>query len=87
MKEVELLIVEDSFHYKKGTILKEEISELNDGIEIKKNKHFLSNKSFVRLNESLTSEDERKVKDMIRTQLKYLFWQMYSKQSYMLGNL
>lgn len=82
-----ILITKDSLHFKKGMILRESYKETRKGIELKKSKLFLHNSTFVKLNEVLTSQDERKIKDMIRTQLKYLFWQLYSKQAYMLGNL
>lgn len=83
----EILVVKDTFHYKKGTVVNEKYKEVNEGIEIGDEKRFLSNNSIIRLNETLTSQDEKRIKDMIRNQLKYMFWQMYSKQSYLLGNL
>ena len=48
---------------------------------------FYKNGTFISLNESLTPQDERRIKDLIRQQLKFFFWNLYTKTPIVLGNL
>lgn len=83
-KKSPILILEDSFRFKKGKILSE-YTEVNEGVSI--GKDFLPKRSYIQLNENLSPADEKRIKDLIKTQLKYMFWQMYTKNNYLLGNL
>lgn len=83
-KKKPILILEDSFKFKKGRILLE-YSEIKEGIKV--GNDFLPKKSFIQLNENLSPADEKRVKELIKSQLKYFFWQLYTKSNYMIGNL
>lgn len=79
-----VIILESSLYFEKGKII-EKYKNTDGGIII--NEHFVPKSQFVRLNEQLSIADEKRVKELIRSQLKYLFWQLYTKQSIMLGNI
>ena len=79
-----IIITESSNYFKKGQLIDEYTNE-DEGIKIKE--HFIPKKSFISLNENLTPADERKVKALIKKQLKYLFWNLYTKNNFMLGNM
>lgn len=79
-----IFIIESSFNFKKGKFLTE-YKEVEGGVQI--GEHFIPKNHYVQLNESLTAADEKRIKDIIRAQLKYMFWQMYTKQNYLVGNL
>ena len=48
---------------------------------ITESKDFISNKNFIFLKEKLSVEDEKRVKDLIKSQLKVLLWNLYTKNS------
>lgn len=83
-KKKPILILEDSFKFKKGRILLE-YSEIKEGIKV--GNDFLPKKSFIQLNENLSPADEKRVKELIKGQLKYFFWQLYTKSNYMIGSI
>lgn len=85
MKSEKILITKRSIGYKEGTTLLE-YKKVKKGILVNNN-DFISDKDFVVLNEALTltPDDEKKIREMVRTQLKYFFWQLYTKQSIMLN--
>lgn len=78
-----IIICENGTPYKKGTIIKD-FENSNDSIIFEGNK--ISSDKFIRLNEKLSYEDEKQVRDLIRNQIKFLFWNLYTKQSILLGN-
>jgi len=79
-----IIILETSLYFERGKIF-EEYESVDDGVLIQE--HFIPKNQFVKLNEQLSPADEKRVKDLIRAQLKYFFWQLYTKQSFMLGNI
>jgi len=83
-KKDPVIILETSLYFNKGQILNE-YKDIDDGVLI--NEHFVPKNQFVKLNETLSLADEKRVKDLIRAQIKYLFWQLYTKNSIMLGNI
>lgn len=83
-KQEPVLVTESTLNIKKGKFIKE-YKKVDGGILIGKN--FLSKSNYIHLNEKLSPEDEKRVKEIIRAQLKYFFWQLYTKQSFMLGNI
>ena len=85
MKKYPILITESSLHFKRGQLIESEYKEVDDGIEV--NENFIPNSKLVRLTENLSREDQKVIRDMIRQQLKLLFWNMYTKQSVIIGNL
>lgn len=78
-KKFPILVIEDTAKYKKGTIL-ESYQIVDDGIEVS-DKDFLSESKYIMLTESLSKEDEKKIRDMIKQQLKLMFWNLYTKQA------
>ena len=81
-----ILITESTNYFKAGQII-DDYKELKEGVEIGKEKHFLSRKKFINLNEALSPSDEKRVREIIRTQLKYMFYQFFTKSNIVLGNL
>ena len=82
-----ILITENTNFFKKGDVIKENFNLLEEGVEIGEEKHFLNKKKFINLNEALTPNDEKRIREMIRVQMKYLFWQLYTKQGILLGSI
>jgi len=79
MKKKPLLITKSTFNLKVGTVL-ENYKITRSGI-ITESKDFISNKNFIFLKEKLSVEDEKRVKDLIKSQLKVLLWNCYTKNS------
>lgn len=79
MKKKPLLITKSTFNLKVGTVL-ENYKITRSGI-ITESKDFISNKNFIFLKEKLSVEDEKRVKDLIKSQLKVLLWNLYTKNS------
>lgn len=79
-----ILVTEDTIKFKKGMIL-ENYRLVDDGLQVSKD--FLNKKNFIVLTESLSKEDEKKIRDMIRQQMKLVFWNLYTKQAMLVGNL
>lgn len=72
-------IVEDSLSFKKGQLL-ENYKKINDGI-VDNQGNFLVEGSYIVLTEKLSPEDEVKIRDMIKLQIKALLWNMYTKSA------
>lgn len=80
-----IIVVEDTFKFNRGTII-ETYTHVSNGIVAHSN-DFLSKKNFVVLTETLSREDEKRVRDMIRQQIRLLLWNLYTKNSILIGNL
>lgn len=78
------VVLESTYFFKQGQII-ESYDKQENGIIYEG--HFIPKEKFITLNEQLSLVDEKRVKDIIRAQLKYFFWQLYTKQSFMLGNI
>ena len=84
-QKMPVVVSESTFKYKKGSYITE-YKKVKNGILVE-NKNFISNKNLIFLKENLSVQDEKRVKDLIKAQLKYFFWQLYTKNSFMLGNI
>lgn len=73
-----IIILEDSAFFHKGQII-EKYNLTSDGINI--NGKFLQENKFIILNENLSSDDEKKIRDIVRQTLKTLLWNLYTKSS------
>lgn len=80
-----LIVIKETFNLGKGTIL-QNYTQLNNGVIIEESGHFLANDAFIILTERLSSEDERQVRDIIKAQLRVLLWNLYTKQSMLVGS-
>jgi hypothetical protein len=83
-KKFPVLVIEDTARFKKGTIL-ESYKKVDDGIEVSDD--FLNESKYILLTEALSKEDEKKIRDMIREQMKLIFWNLYTKQGVIVGSL
>lgn len=83
MGKAPAFIIENSLHYKKGQVLKE-YKQLDEGIEAEDN--YLAEGTYIILNEFLSKDDERKIRDMIRLSIKTLLWNFYTKSGILIGN-
>jgi len=72
------IIFEDTYHYKKGQIVKADKIVDNGIIH---NNNFISKD--VLINEALEKDDLVKIKAMIKSQLELLFWRLYTKSSFL----
>lgn len=77
-----VFLLKESDQYKFGKLITE-FEKTNDGILISGN--FIKEKDFIRLNEKLDAKDERRIKDLIRQQLRAFLWNLYTKQSALLS--
>lgn len=71
-----LFLVLDINGYSKGDLLNDYVIK-EDGIYMNDKK--LLESSYVRLDEKLSPDDEKRVVEIIRKQLKQLFWSLYTK--------
>jgi hypothetical protein len=78
-----IVILENSAFFNKGQVINE-YKQDEDGILV--GEAFIPEGKYVILHEHLTNEDEKKIKELIRAQLKFLLWNLYSKQSTLIGN-
>lgn len=76
------IILEDSAFYKRGQVL--EVKETDDGI-LTEDGSLVAAGKFIILNERLSQDDEKKVRELIRSALKQLFWSLYTKQGIILN--
>mgnify|MGYP000653294918 CR=1 FL=1 len=83
-KKFPVLVVEDTAKFKKGTIL-ESYKFVDDGINVEED--FLNESKYILLTEALSKADEKRIRDMIREQMKLIFWNLYTKQSVITGSL
>ena len=74
-----LFIIENSFNFKEGDLIKS-YKKVPNGIITEKN-DFITNKSFVVLQEKLSSDDEKRIKEIINQALHKLLWNLYTKQA------
>lgn len=75
-----VIISEDTYYLKKGQIVEGDISK--DGLLVET--HFVPKESFIVLSESLTLQDEEKVKTIVRDVLKRYFWRQYTRAAFLL---
>ena len=66
------------FSVKKGIIINSYIV-LDNGI-ITEDSNFLSKASVLLLTEKLSSDDEKRVREIIKQQIRTLLWNLYTKQ-------
>jgi hypothetical protein len=85
MEQNPLIVVEDTFKLKRGQII--ETYKKVSGGAITKDGDFLSTKNYIVLTEALSKDDEKKIRDMIRQQLRLMFWNLYTKNGILIGNL
>lgn len=78
-----IIITEDTLFFKKGQLL-ENFKKVDDGVE-DHDGNFLAEGKYVMLTEKLSSDDEKKIRDMISLQLKSLLWNLYTKSSIIIG--
>lgn len=78
MKVEPIVILEDSAFFKEGQII-EKYERKDNGILIE-DKFILSNK-FITINENLSLDDEKKIREIIRKQFKNFFYNLYMRQS------
>ncbi len=77
---VKTFITEDSYYFKAGQLVEGKC--IKNGLLVED--HFLTEGSYVVLNETLTSQDEEKVKSIIRDLLKRWFWRNYTRSNFVL---
>lgn len=77
-QKIPIIVTEDTLKFKKGQIL-ESYKIVQDGVEIKSD--YLNETKFVFLTEKLSDEDEKKIKELIQTQIKKLLWNLYTKSN------
>lgn len=80
VKKQPLIVIKETFNLKRGAIL-ENYTQLKNGVIIKESGHFLANNAFIILNEKLTTDEEKQVRDIIKAQLRVLLWNLYTKNS------
>lgn len=80
-----LLVITETFNLPKGTVV-ENYESIEGGVITEKN-DYLPSKAFIVLNENISKDDEKKIREMIRQQLRLLFWNLYTKQATIVGNL
>lgn len=80
----DVIVTEDLGNIEAGEIFRE-YKVLKNGLEI--NETFIPKGKFVRLDEKLSRDDEKEVKEIIKKQLKYTLWQLYTKQNIFVGNI
>lgn len=74
------LVIQDSFHFKKGDILEGKMVE--DGLLLE-NKVVAKN-HLVCLTENLSKQDEDKIRDIVRDILKKMMWRTYTRSNFLL---
>ena len=78
-KNKPLIVIKETFSVKKGTIINS-YTVLDNGI-ITEDSNFLSKASVLLLTEKLSSDDEKRVREIIKQQIRTLLWNLYTKQS------
>lgn len=73
-----IFITEDTYLFKQGEVYENFTYTLN-GVLIENN--FINKKNYIVLKEKLSSEDEKRVREIIKQQLSRLLWNMYTKQN------
>lgn len=80
MSKDKILIIEDSYNFKKGTILEAEKVENGFIIEEK----YIAKSHSLSLNEALTHQDEEKVRQLCREILQRMFYRIYTRSSFII---
>lgn len=78
-KNKPLIVIKETFGVKKGTIINS-YTVLSNGI-ITEDRNFLAKDSTLLLTEKLSTEDEKRVREIIKQQIRTLLWNLYTKQS------
>jgi len=73
-----IIIKENSAFFRTGQII-ESYDAIDNGVSV--GDKFLHEDQYVVLNEKLSRDDEKAVREMIRQYLKTLLWNMYTKNS------
>lgn len=84
MSKNAIVILEDSAFFKKGQLI-ESYNVDEDGVLVEDK--YIPENSYVVLKEQLSLADEKRIKELVRQQLKALFWNLYTKQSIIIGNI
>lgn len=76
---MKVIVLKESFFYKKGQLIegKKTKGGFVDG------ENFINESDFI--NEEITKDDEKKIKDIIKTQLELMFWRLYTKSSFLIN--
>lgn len=72
------IVIKESYYFKEGDIV--EGVETKDGLLIKE--HLLNKGSYIVLSESLTPQDEERVKVLAREIIKRMFWRLYTRSAF-----
>ncbi len=72
------IVIKESYYFKEGEIV--EGTETKDGLVIKE--HLLSKGSYIVLSESLTPQDEERIKVLAREIIKRMFWRLYTRAAF-----
>lgn len=75
-----VLITCDSHYFKTGQVVEGKLTKT--GLLIKE--HLINEGSFIVLTEALSTQDEEKVKHIIRDMLKRFFYRQYTRSSFLL---
>ena len=78
-KNKPLIVIKETFSVKKGTIINS--YTVLDNVIITEDSNFLSKASVLLLTEKLSSDDEKRVREIIKQQIRTLLWNLYTKQS------
>ena len=76
------VILESSAFFKRGEIVDDYIIE-GDGIIV--NGKFINENNYIILKEKFTKSEEDQIRELIKNQLKVLFYNIYSKQTMLLN--
>lgn len=77
-----IVILTESAFFKRGQVV-EKYETADDGIMVEGK--FVTEGQYVMLTEKLSDSDERRIKELIKQQLKLLFYNLYSKQSFIVN--
>jgi len=75
------LLTENINSFKKGDLVKD-FKLSSEGIVLENN--IIPYDSLIVLKENLTSQDEEKIKKIVRDMLKLVFWRLYTRNSFVL---
>lgn len=78
-KTTPIFIINDTFNFPKGKVIRE-YTQIRGGV-VSNASEFISSKDYIYLTEKLSSDDEKRVREIIKQQLRILLWNLYTKQS------
>lgn len=81
MGKATAVITEDSAFFRRGQIV-EGYKRVDDGIVL--DGKYIDGDKLVFLKETLSGSDEQRIRDLIKQQLRQLFYNMYTKQSFII---